>query len=626
MEELADSALVDLARDGDSRAFAELYERYFERVYDFVARMTRDREEAADIAQDTFLKAMGALGGFRQGASFKSWVFTIARNTTLNRLERAARTRPLHFEDESGEPVDLAVTDPDRFADPAEAVEAAAMAGLVWEAAAGLEPRQLSLLDLHLRQGLDGAEIASVLGVTRNNGYVMINRLKKAVEDAIGAFIMWKDGRRYCDALASELGEARTSAMSPAIRRLVERHVARCEDCQEHRRRLLSPLAAFGAFAAVGPPAGVKAHILEGLMREWPGPVPRGAGGPAGGGPPPAPGAAGGAAWLPANGLRLLMALGAVSALLLGALLIPASPFAITGGDGGALPAGDASPVPPATGKSPSPTATASAKAPSATPGKGSVTATPPKTATASGGGTVVPSPATPATPGATASPPGTPAPTVTPASPSPIATATPTPTSIPCVPSLASNVASLTIAPGGAQTFLAYDAAAPCRPLQFMAFASDGWIVVEPPSGTIGIGGVAIIVRVLPGGLSEGKHTGSVTVSGVSEGGSVIVDITTTVMGVPPAIVRASGSCPLTAGQWTFVTHVTDDYGVATVTLRYATAAGQATLGMSGPAGATSGDWTLSMAPVAGASGFTVIATDAAGQQVSAGVSGNCG
>ena len=96
--------------------------------------------------------------------------------------------------------------------------------------------------------------------------------------------------------------------------------------------------------------------------------------------------------------------------------------------------------------------------------------------------------------------------------------------------------------------------------------------------------------------------------------------------MGVPPAIVRASGSCPLTAGQWTFVTHVTDDYGVATVTLRYATAAGQATLGMSGPAGATSGDWTLSMAPVAGASGFTVIATDAAGQQVSAGVSGNCG
>src|SRR3990172_7758377 len=185
MDQLAETSLVELAKAGDQHAFAELYNRYFDPVYDFVSRMTRNRDEAADIAQDTFLKAMNALGGLQKGASFKSWIFTIARNTALNRLEKASRTRPLTFEDDERDEVSFDVVDTDRFSDPQEAAQASAIASLVWEAAAGLDPKQLSLLDLHLRQGLDSGEIADVLGVTKNNGYVMLNRLKKAVEEAI---------------------------------------------------------------------------------------------------------------------------------------------------------------------------------------------------------------------------------------------------------------------------------------------------------------------------------------------------------------------------------------------------------------------------------------------------------
>jgi len=64
--------------------------------------------------------------------------------------------------------VQFDVVDADRFSDPAEAAEVNAVASLVWQAAAGLDPKQLSLLDLHLRQGLDSGEIADVLGVTKN--------------------------------------------------------------------------------------------------------------------------------------------------------------------------------------------------------------------------------------------------------------------------------------------------------------------------------------------------------------------------------------------------------------------------------------------------------------------------
>ncbi|MBE0611274.1 MAG: sigma-70 family RNA polymerase sigma factor, partial [Dehalococcoidia bacterium] len=346
MDQLAETSLVELAKAGDQHAFAELYNRYFDPVYDFVSRMTRNRDEAADIAQDTFLKAMNALGGLQKGASFKSWIFTIARNTALNRLEKASRTRPLTFEDNEGDEVSFDVVDTDRFSDPEEAAQAAAIASLVWEAAAGLDPKQLSLLDLHLRQGLDSGEIADVLGVTKNNGYVMLNRLKKAVEEAIGAFIMFKSGRQYCESLDAVLSKADIRGMSPETRKLVERHVAQCPDCEE-RKRKLAPLAAFAAFGAIGSPVGARAHILEGLMQQWPGPAAGGgpAGSGAGGGSTPRGGAgAGGAGGAGRSFLKVGSGLAVLAAFLVALLFLPQSPIALTRNDGSTVKLADAGP------------------------------------------------------------------------------------------------------------------------------------------------------------------------------------------------------------------------------------------------------------------------------------------
>jgi DNA-directed RNA polymerase specialized sigma24 family protein len=56
-----DATLVERAVAGDREAFAALYELYFDSVYDFLARMVRDQAQAADLAQDTFLRAMHSL-------------------------------------------------------------------------------------------------------------------------------------------------------------------------------------------------------------------------------------------------------------------------------------------------------------------------------------------------------------------------------------------------------------------------------------------------------------------------------------------------------------------------------------------------------------------------------------
>jgi RNA polymerase sigma factor (sigma-70 family) len=269
-DERTDRDLVEAARTGDREAFVELYERYFNPVFDFATRMTRDRDEAADIAQESFIKALERLGSLNDGHRFKSWIFTIARNETLDRLRRSKRMRPLAVTNADGETEPLDVIDPDRLADPADAAEANAIAGLVWEAAAGLDPRQLTILDLHLRQGLSSAEIADVMGVTRNNGYVMVNRLKEAVQGTIEALLLVRQGRDSCEELAGVVEEFETAALSPELRRAVNRHASDCGTCTERKRSLVAPLAVMGAFAPIPPAQGLSADVLERVLDRVP--------------------------------------------------------------------------------------------------------------------------------------------------------------------------------------------------------------------------------------------------------------------------------------------------------------------------------------------------------------------
>jgi RNA polymerase sigma factor (sigma-70 family) len=261
-----DAELVELAVGGDSAAFSELYERYFDNVYDFLARMVKDRDEAADLAQDTFLRAMNSLGSLSKGGSFKSWLFTIARNTALNRLERSSRTQPLEQQSDEGESLELQVVDPDRFSNPEEAAEAKDYAGLVWEAASSLDERQYSALHYSVRLGFDNEELAEVLGVTRNNAYQIVNRTKQALESAIGALVLLRQGRRFCKELDGALANLQVGEMTPDVKRVIDRHTARCETCNERRRKLASPFAIFAGLAFLQPATGVKAAILENLQ------------------------------------------------------------------------------------------------------------------------------------------------------------------------------------------------------------------------------------------------------------------------------------------------------------------------------------------------------------------------
>lgn len=260
-----EAALVQVASGGDQEAFAALYEHYFDAVYDFLTRLVKDREAAADLTQDTFIKAMNNLPGLQKGGSFKSWLFTIAHNSGLNHLQRASRTQPLQTgEDEDAPAFD--VVDTDRFGSPEEAAEATRLAALVWEAAAGLDARQYAVLDLTLRQGLESAELAGVLGVSTNNAYVMVNRMKKTLEESVAALMLFRD-RRHCEQLTTLLATHEVAGMSPETRRLIDRHAGRCAQCQDKRASLVAPSAIFGGLVLIPAPAGLKVSIGQLLQQ-----------------------------------------------------------------------------------------------------------------------------------------------------------------------------------------------------------------------------------------------------------------------------------------------------------------------------------------------------------------------
>lgn len=250
----ADAELVARVLAADREAFAVVYDRYGPRLYDFAYSMLRHREDAADAVADSFVLFAERLSQLRDPDRLRPWLYAIVRSECLHRLK--ARKRIAYGDDEQLiEMADDAIT-------PEQAAERAALQKLVWDAAAGLADRDRALLDLHLRQGLEGAELGEAMGVSAANAYVMLNRLRTQVDRSLGALLIARLGRDDCDELDELLADW-DGSFSPLIRKRVARHVERCEVCGERRKKIVSPwmlLAGVPMFAA---PLGLRDRVLN---------------------------------------------------------------------------------------------------------------------------------------------------------------------------------------------------------------------------------------------------------------------------------------------------------------------------------------------------------------------------
>lgn len=247
-----DAELVAGVLAGDREAFAGIYDRYADRLFDFCMSVLRDRQDAEDAVQDTFVLVAQRLGQLNDPERLRPWLYAVARSVALRRTK--ARKRVV---------LDTEVTDmPDPSAGPQQAAEQAALRTLVWDAAAGLSERDRALLDLHLRQGLDGAELGEAMGVSASHAYVLLTRLRDQVERSLGALLIARLGRKDCDELAGVLSDW-DGKFSPLMRKRVARHVDSCSVCDSRRRTMVSPLALLAAVPLVTAPIYLRDRVME---------------------------------------------------------------------------------------------------------------------------------------------------------------------------------------------------------------------------------------------------------------------------------------------------------------------------------------------------------------------------
>ena len=254
-----DGAWVLAARAGDPDAFGRLFDRWFDPVYDVAWRIVRNRDTAAEVAQDVFLAAWQGLDGLERPASFGGWVRRIARNRALNRLERERRSVP--DDEQAAGALDRSAPEVDMTAGLGEREQQA----LVWAAASALGERDASLLDLHLRHGLGAVDIADELGVTANNAHQLLHRLKSKLAGAVRAWVLWRDGGRGCDGLDAALTGAGLTAFGAEAVRVVGRHVQGCETCAERQQLRVAPEALFAAMPIMVAPAMLRVEAAAAL-------------------------------------------------------------------------------------------------------------------------------------------------------------------------------------------------------------------------------------------------------------------------------------------------------------------------------------------------------------------------
>jgi RNA polymerase sigma-70 factor (ECF subfamily) len=87
--ELSDQELLDGIRLQSESHFGELYNRYFQRIYNFVYARMRNHAETEEVVQETFLAVFRSFGNYRGQSSLLSWIYGIAKNTTNNNIRRA---------------------------------------------------------------------------------------------------------------------------------------------------------------------------------------------------------------------------------------------------------------------------------------------------------------------------------------------------------------------------------------------------------------------------------------------------------------------------------------------------------------------------------------------------------
>jgi|HubBroStandDraft_5_1064220.scaffolds.fasta_scaffold88858_2 RNA polymerase sigma-70 factor (ECF subfamily) len=163
-----------------SGSFEELALPLFERLYNFAQWLTQDRQEAEDLVQETYAKALRGFGSFRPGTNFRAWMYQILRNTFLTSRSGLKSTATVSLELES---------DQDRLPATKETPESILLQRsdrqLVQEALGQLPVPYREVLLLCEFEEMSYQEISATLAIPMGTVMSRLSRARRALRDAV---------------------------------------------------------------------------------------------------------------------------------------------------------------------------------------------------------------------------------------------------------------------------------------------------------------------------------------------------------------------------------------------------------------------------------------------------------
>ena len=181
MIEIDEKKIIKRAAEGDPDAFEQLVLTYQSPIYNLCLRMTGDPEDAADLSQDSFLKAWRNLDSFQFESSFSTWLYRLASNTCLDHL-RSIKRHPqvsLTVEDSDGETQTMDF--PDAAPTPEEAAITKEDNERLAQAMQELDEQQRQILTLRVINDLSYAEIAEILNTKEGTVKSRLSRTRDAL-------------------------------------------------------------------------------------------------------------------------------------------------------------------------------------------------------------------------------------------------------------------------------------------------------------------------------------------------------------------------------------------------------------------------------------------------------------
>lgn len=181
LKKFTDNQLIEVTLKGTVAAFEELVDRHQRQIYALALKMVKNHDDAADIAQDVFLKAYEVLGTFKRKSSFHTWLYRIAVNFCINHLRR----------DKTKYHIELDTYHAVQAPKALENMDTIELQDKLNEAIQNLPEKQRATVLLRICEGLPYKEIAHILdcsiGTVKANYFHAVKNLRRLMKRYIVA-------------------------------------------------------------------------------------------------------------------------------------------------------------------------------------------------------------------------------------------------------------------------------------------------------------------------------------------------------------------------------------------------------------------------------------------------------